>query len=140
MRRGVDQNKTVKLAVTLINNRFCGLVWGTALHICISLACPLKELHQQSLPVLCAIAPTITCPPSIPGRTTRHVSLYLRGVSMVCKLCRDDVGRALRDTNYVPRWNKATVQSTVCSIRECQDVPFTSTNMASDEQRHGRIV
>lgn len=70
-------------------------------------------------------------------------SLGVSPTCYVCRPCRDDIGRVIKSTEYVPRWDKRERVAQQCSIPNCEQKSFTCTRMTTEQgvqgilQNHG---
>lgn len=51
---------------------------------------------------------------------------------VVCRACRDDISRVVKDPEHTPRWKKREEEN--CSMSGCREMVFTKTNVATEEQ------
>ena len=52
--------------------------------------------------------------------------------SPVCRLCRDDVTRALANSHYIPRWRKYKTQGSRCCVMECTNSAVSSVSTTTE--------
>ena len=59
--------------------------------------------------------------------------LHLTHQCLVCRPCRDDIGRMVKNSDIKPRWEKGERRANCC-IPMCNNTSFTLSKIASSKQ------
>ena len=75
----------------------------------------------------------LSAPSNVEAQTLALTQLHLQQKSLVCWLCRDDIGRMVKNPNVRPRWEKGE-KVINCCIPGCNKSSFTLTKTCRGEQ------
>jgi hypothetical protein len=70
---------------------------------------------------------------SAKAREIALTGLQLTNQSPVCRLCRDDIGRLIKDPHIRPRWEKANTEKKCCVVM-CTNTCFSVSRVGTREQ------
>ena len=68
------------------------------------------------------------------ARDMALTNLQLTHQSPVCRLCRDDIGRMIRNPHMRPRWKRVEKIEKKCCIPACTDTCYSVLRVRTEEQ------
>ena len=96
-----------------------------------------QESKQGNICTLCLTPHTqLSAPASWKNLYAQQVAcaqLRLPQQSLVCRLCRDDIGKLIKNPERTPRWVKGG-RKTNCCIPSCSNTAFVKSKIATNQQ------